>query len=135
MIRFDSDYMEGAHPAVLRRLTEANEIQTPGYGEDPFCTAAAARIMAAASSTEREGIRMHPRITEEAFCGPLAILIIFIYVTPFFRYQDGFIINIKACSKSTVYFGCSYMGKIVPIVHRRTRFLHAGVPPLVEMTA
>ena len=44
MIRFDSDYMEGAHPAVLRRLTEANEIQTPGYGEDPFCAAAAARI-------------------------------------------------------------------------------------------
>ncbi len=30
MIRFDSDYMEGAHPAVLARITEANEIQTPG---------------------------------------------------------------------------------------------------------
>ena len=44
MIRFDSDYMEGAHPAVLARITGANEIQTPGYGEDPFCRLAAERI-------------------------------------------------------------------------------------------
>ena len=44
MIRFDSDYTEGAHPRVLRRLTEANAVQTPGYGEDPFCREAAALI-------------------------------------------------------------------------------------------
>lgn len=44
MIRFDSDYMEGAYPAVLSRLVRANEIQTSGYGEDPFCREAAAKI-------------------------------------------------------------------------------------------
>ena len=44
MIRFDSDYTEGAHPRVLQRLTEANAVQTPGYGEDPFCREAAALI-------------------------------------------------------------------------------------------
>ena len=37
MIRFESDYLEGAHPAVLRRLWDANMEQTPGYGEDAYC--------------------------------------------------------------------------------------------------
>ncbi len=46
MIRFDSDYLEGAHPAVLSRLVETNQAQTPGYGEDPFCREAADRIRA-----------------------------------------------------------------------------------------
>lgn len=46
MIRFDSDYMEGAHPAVMARLAEANLVQTPGYGEDEFCAAAAGMIRA-----------------------------------------------------------------------------------------
>ena len=41
MIRFDSDYMEGAHPAVLERIVAANSVQTPGYGEDEFCAHAA----------------------------------------------------------------------------------------------
>ena len=44
MIRFDSDYLEGAHEAVLRRIAETNAEQTPGYGEDPYCRAAAERI-------------------------------------------------------------------------------------------
>ena len=37
MIRFNSDYLEGAHPKVLARLAETNMVQTPGYGEDEFC--------------------------------------------------------------------------------------------------
>lgn len=37
MIRFDSDYLEGAHPEIIRKLTETNFEQTPGYGEDPHC--------------------------------------------------------------------------------------------------
>ena len=41
MIRFDSDYLEGGHPAVLRRLTETNPLQTTGYGNDPYCREAA----------------------------------------------------------------------------------------------
>ncbi len=34
MIHFDTDYMEGAHPEILRRLAETNFEQTPGYGND-----------------------------------------------------------------------------------------------------
>ena len=34
MLHFDSDYMEGAHPDVLRRLVETNMEQTTGYGDD-----------------------------------------------------------------------------------------------------
>jgi threonine aldolase len=37
MIRFESDYLEGAHPAVLELLERTNMQQTPGYGMDPWC--------------------------------------------------------------------------------------------------
>ncbi len=37
MYRFNSDYTEGCHPAILRRLTETNMEQTDGYGLDPYC--------------------------------------------------------------------------------------------------
>ena len=40
MKRFESDYLEGAHPDVLRALIETNGVQTPGYGEDTYCEAA-----------------------------------------------------------------------------------------------
>ncbi|MDE7459884.1 MAG: aminotransferase class I/II-fold pyridoxal phosphate-dependent enzyme [Paramuribaculum sp.] len=36
MIYFDSDYMVGAHPDVMRRLVETNMLHTPGYGRDRF---------------------------------------------------------------------------------------------------
>lgn len=36
MIHFDTDYMEGAHPEVMRRLLETNLEQTPGYGCDDY---------------------------------------------------------------------------------------------------
>lgn len=35
--RFNSDYTEGCHPAVLKRLIETNLEQSGGYGEDPYC--------------------------------------------------------------------------------------------------
>ena len=38
MIYFDSDYMEGAHPEVMRRLVETNLEHTVGYGCDPYAT-------------------------------------------------------------------------------------------------
>ncbi len=44
MIRFNSDYTEGAHPAILQRLMETNMEQTPGYGEDEHCKHAARLI-------------------------------------------------------------------------------------------
>jgi threonine aldolase len=37
LIRFDSDYSEGAHPKVLEKLTDTNLEQTAGYGEDAYC--------------------------------------------------------------------------------------------------
>ncbi len=47
MIWFNSDYSEGAHPEVLRKLTETNMEQTPGYGEDVYCMQAAGLIQKA----------------------------------------------------------------------------------------
>ena len=44
MIRFASDYTEGAHPSILAALTKTNYEQNPGYGEDPHCARAAQLI-------------------------------------------------------------------------------------------
>ena len=57
MISFTCDYSEGAHPKILERLAETNFEQLPGYGMDPYCESAKAKIRAAcgtpeASSTE-----------------------------------------------------------------------------------
>lgn len=51
MIYFDSDYMVGAHPEVMRRLNETNSLHTPGYGRDEF-TAEARRIILDACGIE-----------------------------------------------------------------------------------
>ena len=40
MILFNSDYLEGAHPRVMKRLMETNMVQTGGYGEDEYCAQA-----------------------------------------------------------------------------------------------
>ena len=37
MIRFECDYLEGAHPKILEALTKTNFEQTPGYGRDIYC--------------------------------------------------------------------------------------------------
>ena len=37
LIRFASDYQEGAHPRILMRMMDSNYIQSPGYGEDGVC--------------------------------------------------------------------------------------------------
>lgn len=37
MIRFNCDYLEGAHPRILEKLLETNFEQTQGYGEDEYC--------------------------------------------------------------------------------------------------
>lgn len=44
MIRFNSDYTEGCHPAILEKFAETNMEQTAGYGEDEYCAKAAERI-------------------------------------------------------------------------------------------
>lgn len=41
MKRFDSDYLEGCVPQILKALENTNLEQTPGYGEDEYCKRAA----------------------------------------------------------------------------------------------
>ena len=39
MLSFECDYTTGAHPEILKRLTETNFEPLPGYGEDKYCIA------------------------------------------------------------------------------------------------
>ena len=41
---FASDYMEGAHPSILRRLLETNMEKTAGYGMDEYSASAKQKI-------------------------------------------------------------------------------------------
>lgn len=50
MIQFQCDYNEGAHPLIMKRLTETNMEQTVGYGEDPHCEEARRLIKQACQS-------------------------------------------------------------------------------------
>ena len=47
MLSFESDYIMGAHPEILRRLTETNFEPLPGYGNDIYTESAAQKIRAA----------------------------------------------------------------------------------------
>ncbi len=44
MISFESDYITGAHPYVLRKMIETNESAQPGYGADEYCESAKRKI-------------------------------------------------------------------------------------------
>jgi len=44
MVSFESDYIAGAHPEVLRKLTETNMENLPGYGADKYCESAREKI-------------------------------------------------------------------------------------------
>lgn len=44
MIRFECDYLEGAHPKILELLVETNFVQAPGYGKDVYCEKARSLI-------------------------------------------------------------------------------------------
>ena len=47
MISFESDYIMGAHPEILRRLTETNFESLTGYGVDKYCDSAKEKIKTA----------------------------------------------------------------------------------------
>lgn len=51
-LSFASDYMEGAHPSIIRRLEETNSIRTPGYGLDKFSESAGEKIRQACNCPE-----------------------------------------------------------------------------------
>lgn len=54
MLYFECDYMEGAHPEVLRRLVETNMEKTLGYGTDAYCEEAREKIRAACGAPEAD---------------------------------------------------------------------------------
>lgn len=47
ILQFASDYMEGAHPNILKKLLETNFMQTAGYGFDPYTQEAKEKIRTA----------------------------------------------------------------------------------------
>ena len=53
-LQFASDYMEGAHPAVMNRLLETNSLKTAGYGLDEFSDAAKKKIREACKAPEAD---------------------------------------------------------------------------------
>ena len=54
MIRFDSDYMAGAHPEVLDALVRTNLELTAGYGNDPYTLEAKELIRKAIGCNDAE---------------------------------------------------------------------------------
>ena len=52
MLHFDTDYMEGCHPEVMKRLVETNLEHTVGYGSDESTKEAKARIREACEAPE-----------------------------------------------------------------------------------
>lgn len=46
MIRFESDYTQGAVPEIIEAITKTNMEMTPGYGKDDYCLSAAKKIRA-----------------------------------------------------------------------------------------
>lgn len=46
MIRFESDYTQGAVPEIIDALAKTNMEMTPGYGVDKYCLSAAEKIKA-----------------------------------------------------------------------------------------
>ena len=51
---FECDYMEGAHPLILKKLMETNLEKTSGYGFDPYCDSAKAKIKEAAGCPDAQ---------------------------------------------------------------------------------
>lgn len=54
MISFENDYIQGAHPEILRRLTETNMEPLSGYGSDPYCESAREKIRRACGCENAE---------------------------------------------------------------------------------
>ena len=54
MISFESDYITGAHPEVLKKLCETNLEALPGYGTDRWCESAREKIRQAVSLPDAE---------------------------------------------------------------------------------
>lgn len=51
---FASDYMEGAHPNIIKRLVDTNLVKSAGYGSDEFSESARERIRKACGCPDAE---------------------------------------------------------------------------------
>ena len=54
MVSFESDYIAGAHPEILKRLIETNLESLPGYGADKYCDSAKEKIKKAVGMPDAE---------------------------------------------------------------------------------
>jgi len=54
MISFESDYNNGCHEAILKRLMETNDERATGYGLDDYCTAAREKIRLACGKPQAD---------------------------------------------------------------------------------
>lgn len=54
MVSFSSDYTQGAHEQIIKRLTETNMEFLAGYGEDGYCASAKEKIKAACEAPDAE---------------------------------------------------------------------------------
>ncbi len=54
MLHFESDYIQGAHPAVMQALSDSNMEPQSGYGADRFTEAAKEKIRAACACPDAE---------------------------------------------------------------------------------
>lgn len=54
MLSFASDYVEGAHPAILQRFIDTNLVKQAGYGSDEYTASAKEKIKAACGCPEAD---------------------------------------------------------------------------------
>ena len=54
MIYFNSDYLEGAHSAIMERMMETNMMQTVGYSCDEICDSARTKVRAACNAPDAD---------------------------------------------------------------------------------
>ena len=54
MLSFASDYVEGAHPAILQRFIETNLVKQAGYGSDEYTASAREKIKTACGCPEAD---------------------------------------------------------------------------------
>lgn len=54
MISFESDYNNGCHEAIIRKLAETNNDKTTGYGLDQYCEAARDKVRQACGTPDAD---------------------------------------------------------------------------------
>ena len=53
-LNFANDYLQGAHPNILKRMMETNQVEMTGYGTDPITMSAIERIREACDCPQAE---------------------------------------------------------------------------------